>query len=129
MTQSTTNSNYKTLVLGASTNPSRFSYLAIKSLVGKNIEVVAIGAREGEVDGIPITTARHKHNDIHTITLYLNPSNQVEYLDYILSLNPKRIIFNPGTENGELLKLARAKGIEVVFDCTLVMLSNGRYFR
>lgn len=129
MTRITTNSSYKTLVLGASTNPGRFSYLAIKSLVGKNVEVVAIGSREGEVEGIPITTARHKHNDIHTITLYLNPSNQVDYLDYILSLNPKRIIFNPGTENGELLKLARSHGIEVVFDCTLVMLKNGRYFQ
>jgi predicted CoA-binding protein len=120
---------FKTLVVGASLNPRRFSFLAIKSLVKHNVEVVAIGLREGEVDGIKIVKDRPPFNDIHTITLYLNPDNQREFLDYFISLKPKRIIFNPGTENGELLKLTRANKIKAVFDCTLVMLNNGAYFK
>lgn len=121
--------NYKTLVIGASTNPQRFSYLAIKSLVKHNVEVVAIGLKSGEVDGVSISTDRPIYEGIHTISLYLNAERQREYLDYLIALKPKRIIFNPGTENGELLKLARANGIESVFDCTLVMLNNGKYFK
>jgi len=121
--------NYKTLVIGASTNPQRFSYLAIKSLVKHNIDVVAIGLKTGNVDGVEITVDKPVFEDIHTITLYLNAERQKEYFDYMISLKPKRIIFNPGTESGELLKLARANGIEPVFDCTLVMLNNGNYFK
>ncbi len=119
---------YKTLVIGASTNPSRFSYLAIKKLVAHKIDVVAIGNREGDVNGVQITQTRPLLNDIHTVTMYLNPKNQADFIDYILSLKPKRIIFNPGSENADLLKPARALGIEVIFDCTLVMLNNGSYF-
>ena len=121
--------SFKTLVIGASTNPKRFSYLAIKSLVKHNVEVVALGLRPGEVDGVIISVDRLMYEDIHTISLYLNANRQREYLDYLISLKPKRIIFNPGTENGELLKLARANGIDPVFDCTLVMLNNGSYFK
>ncbi|MHC1705475.1 MAG: CoA-binding protein [Tenuifilaceae bacterium] len=120
--------SFKTLVVGASTNPSRFSYLSIKSLVKHNVDVEAIGLREGEVLGIKIQTGKPLLTDIHTITLYLNPERQQEYLEYFISLKPKRIIFNPGTENGVLMKLARANDIKVVFDCTLVMLNNGVYF-
>jgi predicted CoA-binding protein len=120
--------DFKTLVIGASTNPSRFSHLAIKSLVKHNIEVVAIGKKRGEVDGITIVVDKPNYTDVHTVTLYINPSHQEEYLDYVVSLKPKRIIFNPGTENGDLMKIARKNGIEVVFDCTLVMLNNGNYF-
>ena len=120
--------DYKTLVIGASTNPSRFSYLAIKSLIKHNVDVVAVGLKEGEVEGVKIMLGKPLINDIHTISLYLNPLNQSDYLDYFISLKPKRIIFNPGTENGELMKLARLHKIEVVFDCTLVMLNNGNYF-
>jgi uncharacterized protein len=120
---------FKTLVIGASTNPQRFSYLAIKSLVKHNVDVVAVGLREGEVDGIKIMVDKPHFTDIHTISLYLNAERQKDYLDYFLSLSPKRIIFNPGTENGELIKLARDKKIELVFDCTLVMLNNGNYFK
>lgn len=119
--------SFKTLVIGASTNPQRFSFLAIKSLVKHNIEVVAIGFKQGEVDGIPIMVDKPQFTDIHTITLYLNAERQREYLEYFISLKPKRIIFNPGTENGELIKLARANGIDLIFDCTLVMLNNGSY--
>ncbi len=117
----------KTLVLGASNKPGRFSLLAIKSLVKHNIEVVAVGARQDTVDGIQIFDYPIFPADIHTVTLYLNPFRQKEYIDYIIELKPKRIIFNPGTENPELLKAAKENGIEVVFDCTLVMLNAGRY--
>ncbi|HOP04619.1 MAG TPA: CoA-binding protein [Tenuifilaceae bacterium] len=119
--------NKKTLVLGASTRAGRFSYLAIKSLVKHGVEVVAVGMREGNVEGVNICTYPVFPADIHTVTLYLNPENQKQYLEYILSLKPKRIIFNPGTENPDLLKLARENGIDVLFDCTLVMLSAGRF--
>ena len=117
----------KTLVIGASTNPQRFSYLAIKSLVNHNLDVFAIGLKSGEVYGIPIMVDKPHLEDIHTISLYLNADRQHDYLEYFISLKPKRIIFNPGTENGELIKLARANGIDIIFDCTLVMLNNGSY--
>jgi len=119
---------FKTLVIGASTNPQRFSYLAIKSLVKHNVEVIAIGLKEGEVEGIKIQVGKPIIDDIHTISLYINADRQKDYIDYFISLNPKRIILNPGTENGELIKRAREKNIELVFGCTLVMLSNGSYF-
>ena len=121
--------NYKTLVLGASNKPGRFSYLAIKSLVSHNVDVFAIGARTGNVDGVEIITQKSDIDHIHTVTLYLNSKNQASYIDYIVGLKPKRIIFNPGTENPELLSNARENNIEVVFDCTLVMLKNGSYFK
>ena len=121
--------SFKTLVIGASTNPTRFSYLTIKSLIKHNVEVVAIGLKEGEVDGVKIMVGKPEIPDIHTITLYLNPSRQSDYLDYLISLKPKRIIFNPGTENGVLMKLARSNNIDVIFDCTLVMLNNENYFK
>ena len=120
---------FKTLVIGASTNPQRFSYLAIKSLVKYNFDVVAIGLKEGEVEGIKLLVGKPPLQDIHTISLYLNSERQRDYLDFFISLNPKRIIFNPGTENGDLIKLARKNNIELVFDCTLVMLNNGSYFK
>lgn len=125
----TNGSKYKTLVLGASIHGSRFSHLAIKSLVKNNIEVFAIGARKGIVDGISIITEKIELEGLHTVTIYLNARNQSSYIDYIVSLSPKRIIFNPGSENPELLLKARQNGIEVVFNCTLVMLSNGSYFK
>lgn len=118
----------KTLVLGASQKPERYSYLAIRSLRKHQIEVVAIGARKGIVEDVEIQTELKDFEDIHTVTLYLSPKNQIPYYSYIISLNPKRIIFNPGTENPELEKLARKNGIDVVEGCTLVMLSNGTYY-
>jgi predicted CoA-binding protein len=117
----------KTLVLGASENPRRYSNLAIHRLRGKGHEVVAIGHRKGQVLDVPIDTEQKPIEGIDTITLYLNPTNQQPYIDYILSLKPKRIIFNPGTENIQLEALAEEAGIEPVEGCTLVMLSVGRY--
>ncbi|RYZ23199.1 MAG: CoA-binding protein [Chitinophagaceae bacterium] len=117
----------KTLVLGASDNPSRYSYLAIRRLTAHQYPVVAIGRKTGEVSGVPIATEAAPIEGVDTVTLYLNPQNQKPYYDYILGLKPKRIIFNPGTENDELIEKAESAGIEPVIACTLVMLSTGQY--
>jgi len=117
----------KTLVLGASPNPARYSYLAVQKLRAHQHPVVAIGRRTGQVSDVNISKEQLKENDIDTVTLYLNPKNQVEHYDYILNLHPKRIIFNPGTENDELIEKAKANNIQPVIACTLVMLSTGQY--
>ena len=117
----------KTLVLGASLKPSRFSNMAIKLLRQFNHPVVAIGLREGQVEDVPIFTHRPILNDIHTITIYMNQTSQEAFSDYILSLNPKRIIFNPGAENKNLKQLAIEHNIEVVENCTLVMLNENLF--
>lgn len=117
----------KTLVLGASTNPSRYSYLAVNKLASYKHPVVAVGRREGKIGQIDIVTGTPNENEVDTVTLYLNPTNQKPYYDYILSLHPKRIIFNPGTENYELEELANKQGIQTMEACTLVLLSIGQY--
>ncbi len=119
--------NKKTLVLGASSNPDRYSFLAINKLKSRSHDVVAIGKRKGTVNGIDIDTKPEPLEGIDTVTLYLNSNNQKPYYDYILSLKPKRIIFNPGAENDELEKLAKEKGIQTMEACTLVLLSTGQY--
>lgn len=116
-----------TLVLGASSNPARYSYLAINRLRRSNHPVVAIGRRKGTVADTTLETEQRKIADLDTITLYLNPTNQRQYYQYILDLKPKRIIFNPGTENEELADMAKKEGIEPIEACTLVMLSTGQY--
>jgi len=117
----------KTLVLGASQNPERYSYLALQRLAADQQPVVAIGAKKGQVGDTIIETEKKAFEDIDTVTLYLNPQRQKEYYDYILSLHPKRIIFNPGAENDELADLARQNNIKPVEACTLVLLSTGQY--
>ena len=117
----------KTLVLGASPNEARYSNIATQRLHKAGHEVIPVGVREGTIEGIPIQNDLPELTDIDTITLYLNPQRQEDYYDYILGLNPERIIFNPGTENPELMRLAKAQGIEPVIACTLVMLSVGSY--
>ena len=117
----------KTLVIGASTNPERYSYLAINSLKKHGYEVVAIGRKEGEVNGVKILTGHPSLSDIDTVTLYLNLTHQEEYYDYLLEMKPKRIIFNPGAENFDLMERAGEAGIEVLEACTLVMLSTGQF--
>lgn len=119
--------NKKTIVLGASENPSRYSNMAVKKLAAYHHDVVAIGRRPGNINGIEITKEQNAENDVDTITLYLNPENQKPYYDYIISIKPKRIIFNPGTENDELEALAEKNGIQTQEACTLVMLSTGQY--
>lgn len=117
----------KTLVLGASENPSRYSNMAIKRLRQHDQQVVAIGNKEGKVEDVAIMKEHPQMEDVDTVTLYLNPTNQKPYYDYILSLKPRRIIFNPGTENEELERMAVEKGINVLEACTLVMLGTGQY--
>ncbi|MEO6704958.1 MAG: CoA-binding protein [Ginsengibacter sp.] len=120
-------SNKKTLVLGASANPARYSFLALKMLREKGHEVVAVGKRIAKVDDVEISVEKQLVDDLDTVTLYLNANNQKLYYDYIFSLNPKRIIFNPGAENEELASLAKEKGIVPQEACTLVLLSTGQY--
>jgi predicted CoA-binding protein len=117
----------KTLVLGASPNPNRMSNMVTQQLKSLGHEVIPLGIRKGEIDGLDIETERADFQDIDTITLYLNPNRQKDYYEYILNLKPRRIIFNPGTENFELVKLARDRGIEPLLACTKVMLSVGQY--
>ena len=117
----------KTLVMGASTNPGRYSYKAIKMLQRYGHPVVAVGKKADELDGLKIEKEHIEFDGIDTVTLYLNPMNQRQYYDYIIGLNPKRVIFNPGTENPELYTLLRQNNIEVEVGCTLVMLSVNHY--
>lgn len=117
----------KTLVIGASTNPERYSYKAIKMLERFGHPVVAVGNREGELDGIKIEKGAAPFNGVDTVTLYLNPANQKPYYDYIIGLKPKRVIFNPGTENMELIKLLKENNIESEIACTLVLLSTHQF--
>ena len=117
----------KTLVLGASDNPSRYSYLAVNRLRSHGHPVVAIGKKNAMIADVPIEKEKKGWNDVDTVTLYLNPTHQQQYYDYILSLKPKRIIFNPGAENDELADLAIKNGITPIEACTLVLLSTNQY--
>jgi predicted CoA-binding protein len=116
-----------TLVVGASENPERYSYLAIKRLLGHHHPVKAIGLKEGSVDGVKIEKGHPLFSDIDTVTLYVGTRNQSSLYDYLLQLKPKRVIFNPGTENAEFENLLQQNGIEAERACTLVMLSTGVY--
>jgi predicted CoA-binding protein len=117
----------KTIVIGASPKQERFSYKAVKLLSRNGHPVIAQSIREGKIEDIEIIKGKPQVTDIHTVTMYIGPARQPEYYDYILSLNPKRIIFNPGTENPELKQMAEEKGIETVENCTLVMLNTGLF--
>lgn len=117
----------KTVVIGASPNPERFSYKAVKLLTAHNHPVVAVGIRDGEISGVEIKKGKPEIENVHTVTLYVGAQRQPEYYDYIFKLNPQRIVFNPGTENDELYSKARENGIEVIEHCTLVMLNSGVY--
>ena len=119
--------NKKTLVLGATPDSSRYAYLAANRLVSHGHDIVNVGIKTGVVAGVPIEKPEKLYDDIDTITLYVGPQNQPPLYDYILGTNPKRIIFNPGTENAELQKMANERGIETDYACTLVLLSIGQY--
>ena len=119
--------NKKTVVLGASPNPARYSYLAVNRLAAHGHDVVAIGNRTGKINHVDVIKGTPPENNVDTVTLYLNANNQKAYYDYIFSQNPKRIIFNPGAENPELESLAKEKNILPMHACTLVLLSTGQY--
>ena len=119
--------NKKTLVLGASTKPERYAFKAITMLVEKGHSVLAIGQNTGEVAGITIRTKMIPLAGIHTVTLYLNAARQRDYYNYIIECAPKRVIFNPGTENPELYQLLELNDIKVEVACTLVLLATSQF--
>lgn len=118
--------SFKTLIIGASLNPKRVVYTALHRLVKHGYSVVAIGKKSGTVSGVMIHNDLTHFEGIYTVTLYLNKSNQIDYFDYILSLNPKRVLFNPGTENADLSALLTKTGIEWENACTLVLLTTNQ---
>lgn len=117
----------RTLIIGASSNPSRYAYLAAQKLRSYGHPVLLLGRRKGFALGDEIHLEKKEWEDVDTVTLYINPSHQPEYYDYIVSLNPKRVIFNPGTENPEFKNILLDKNIVPIEACTLVMLSIGQY--
>lgn len=117
----------KTLVIGASENPERYSHLAVEKLMAHQHPVVAIGLKKGHIGTTVIEAEKIPFTDIDTVTLYINPTRQPAYYNYIFSLHPKRIIFNPGTENDELAQQAKLQGIIPQEACTLVLLTTGQY--
>jgi hypothetical protein len=117
----------QTLVMGASTNPGRYSNIAIRRLVENNVETTAFGISGGTVSGVQIKDNLSDFQNVDTITLYLNPKRQKEYYQKILDIKPRRVIFNPGTENPEFQEILTQAGIEVEVACTLVLLAIGQY--
>lgn len=119
----------KTVIIGATPNSSRYAYLAAEKLSLKGHEIVPVGIKKGAILNQPILDLKSKPNiqDVDTVTLYINPIHQKEWENYILDLHPKRIVFNPGTENPDLEQKAEAQGIEAINACTLVMLSANTY--
>lgn len=119
--------NKKTLVFGVSLKSDRYSNRAVNLLVANNVSTLGFGLKKGDVAGIMVDTELKTYDDIHTISLYLNPKRQSDYYDYFLSLSPKRVIFNPGTENEELMSLLAKNNIDYEISCTLVLLSIHEY--
>lgn len=117
----------KTLVIGASENPERYSNKAIRALLAHNEEVVALGLKKGSVQGVPFHTEKEQFEDIDTVTLYVGPQNQPEYYSYIIGLKPRRVIFNPGTENPAFISQLKVAGIYPEIACTLVLLATGQF--
>ena len=121
--------NMKTVIVGASTNPSRYSYIASGMLKEYGHEIVPVGIKKGEVFGVEILDIlkKPKIENVNTVTLYIGQRHQPEWYDYLISLKPKRIIFNPGTENPELSQMLTEAGIEPIEACTLVMLRTSQF--
>ncbi len=117
----------KTVLLGASLKPERYAYKAIEKLKEKGHAVIAIGQNTGEVAGVKIQTKMIPLKNIDTFTLYINPSSQKDYYNYIVENHPKRVIFNPGTENPEFYQLLALNNIKVEVACTLVLLATNQY--
>ena len=116
-----------TVILGASTNPARYSYRAVKLLKKHDIPVIPVGIKKGEIAGEKIISELPQSGNIHTLTLYLNKKRQEKYYDQVAKMKPKRVIFNPGTENNEWTKKLADAGTEVVEHCTLIMLNEGMF--
>jgi len=116
-----------TLVVGASLKKERFSNIAVRRLTEHHVPVIAVGLRAGEINGITVQKPFPEVENIHTVTMYVGPKHQSFWFEFILKAKPKRVIFNPGTPNEEFEQLLQDRGIEVVEECTLVMLSNDDY--
>ena len=117
----------KTLIIGASNNPERYAYKAAERLLAHGHEIELLGLRPDVIFGKTIDTEKKKYEGLDTVTLYVGPQRQPEYYDYIISLKPKRVVFNPGTENAEFESLLKENGIEAEEACTLVLLGTGQY--
>ncbi len=117
----------KTLILGASTNPGRYAYFVAQRLNRKGHELVLVGKKKGAVEGVSIQNSIEGIENIDTVTMYLGADNQVEYEDFLLNLHPRRVIFNPGAENQELMVKLKDKGVDAFEACTLVMLLTGEF--
>lgn len=117
----------KTLIIGASNNPERYSYKAAERLLAHDHKIELLGLRPDTIFGKKIDTEKKKYADIDTVTLYIGAQRQPEYYDYVVSLKPRRVIFNPGTENEEFYQILRQNNIEIEVSCTLVMLGTGQY--
>jgi predicted CoA-binding protein len=117
----------KSVVLGASPVHSRYSNKAVRSLLKRDFDVVPVGTKTGEIKEVEILTGKPKIKNVDTVLLYLAPNRQSEYYDYVISLKPRRVIFNPGTHNPEFISLVKENGIDVVEDCALIMLNAGEY--
>ncbi|MBD3583563.1 CoA-binding protein [Flavobacterium selenitireducens] len=117
----------KTMILGATNNPGRYAFLAATRLIASGHTIVNIGVVEGEIEGIPIQAPKAIHEDIDTITMYIGAARQTLLYDYILETKPRRIIFNPGSENPGLERLAIANGIVTERACTLVLLATAQF--
>jgi len=117
----------KTLIIGASNNPERYAYKAAERLLSYGHEIELLGLRNDEIFGKVIDTERKQYTGVDMVTLYIGPQRQPDYYDYVLSLKPRRVIFNPGTENAEFETLLRQNGIEAEEACTLVLLGTGQF--
>lgn len=118
-----------TVVVGASPNPNRYAYRAANMLSDYGHPIIPLSIKRGNVAGEDIRDLKEQPHisDVDTLTLYIGPQHHAQWIDYLLSLSPRRIIFNPGTENPAFMEQAEAQGIEVVQGCTLVMLQSGTY--
>ncbi|MDD2617685.1 MAG: CoA-binding protein [Bacteroidales bacterium] len=121
------NAKNKTLIIGASTNPERYAYKAAEQLLAHKHDIYLLGNRPGELFGREIINSQQMYPDVDTVSLYLSGKNQVSYYDYILSLQPRRVIFNPGTENPELQSMLQKASIDAQEACTLVLLATGQF--
>jgi predicted CoA-binding protein len=116
-----------TLVLGASENPSRYAHMAVERLQEKGHHILAVGLKTGMIGETPIVTSIPTDIKIDTVTLYVGPKHQTDIIPQIIALHPRRVIFNPGTENADFIQQAQRAGIETEIACTLVLLSTGNY--
>lgn len=117
----------KTVVLGASTNSRRYSHRAVLELLNEGHQVVAVGLKKGEINGLKITPEYPSDDSIRTVAMYISEKNQEPYIKAILQNPPERVIFNPGTYNPNFEKELNSAGVETIRSCVLIMLSQSSY--